>query len=175
MLEPIYNRLPKAGVWQRGYALSIDFAVVWLVSAILSANQIVVQSFVFGLAWFGLRVVLVVNNQGQSLGRWALDMKVVEAKLGKKPGFLELSKREGIVGLGALLTIIGLSNLSRNATAVLLIIPLAVDCAVALTEPIRRQAFHDRLANTLVIYTHRGYSLDRKVRKLFAQVRRRVR
>ena len=36
------------------------------------------------------------------------------------------------------------------------------------------QAFHDRIARTVVAQTRRGYSLDLKVKKLIAQSRQRV-
>lgn len=167
---PASTRLPKGGIWQRGVALAIDFVVVWL-PTILAGNQWV-QGFVFLVGWFGLRVLLVAWNQGQSLGHWALDMKVVDPKFGKVPGLAELSKREGITGLGALLTMFALGSLGR--VGMLLVLPLAGDCAIALTDRALRQAFHDRVAQTLVIYTHRGYSLDRKVKRWVAQIRRRV-
>lgn len=170
---PASTRLPKGGIWQRGVALAIDFVVVWLPS-ILAGNQWVVQGLVFLVGWFGLRVLLVAWNQGQSLGHWALDMKVVDPKFGKVPGLAELSKREGITGLGALLTMFALGSLGRNVGMLLLVLPLAGDCAIALTDRALRQAFHDRVAQTLVIYTHRGYSLDRKVKRWVAQIRRRV-
>jgi len=41
------------------------------------------QVVVFVLAWWGAAVLLVYRNQGQSLGRWALDMKVLDPELGK--------------------------------------------------------------------------------------------
>ncbi len=174
-VQPNSIRLPKGGIWQRGVALAIDFVVVWLLSAVLAGNQLAVQGLVFLVAWFSLRVLLVARNQGQSLGHWALDMKVVDRKLGKVPGLAELSKREGITGLGSLLIVIALANLGRNAGMLLLGLPLAADCAIALADRVLRQAFHDRVAQTMVIYTYRGYSLDRKIIKLVAQARHRVR
>jgi len=167
-------RLPKGGIWQRGAALLIDFVGAWLLSATLGGNQPVAQGFVFLVAWFCLRVVVVDRNQGQSLGHWALDMKIIDGKLGKVPLFSELLKREGVVGLGALLAMFALGNWWRNIGMVLLLLPLAIDCSLALSDPVFRQTFHDRLARTVVIYTHRGYSLDHKVQKWFAQVRRRM-
>jgi len=167
-------RLPKGGLWQRGAALSIDFVGAWLLGTILGGNQPVAQGFVFLATWFCLRVVVVDRNQGQSLGHWALDMKVIDGKSGKVPLFSELVKREGVVGFGALLAMFALGNWWRNVGMVILILPLAVDCGIALSDPVFRQAFHDRLARTVVIYTYRGYSLDRKAQNWFAQVRRRM-
>lgn len=118
---PVSTRLPKGGIWERGVALAIDFVVVWLPSIL--AGQWVVQGLVFLVGWFGLRVLLVAWNQGQSLGHWALDMKVVDPKFGKVPGLAKLSKREGITGLGALLTMFALGSL--GGVGMLLILPLA--------------------------------------------------
>lgn len=168
------TRLPKGGIWQRGLALGIDFVLVWLLSGILGADRPVVAGLVFVVTWFGLRVLLVAKNQGQSLGQWAFDLKVVDNKFGKVPDLPALAKREGVIGLGALLTMFALGSLRQNVGMALLILPLAVDCAIALTDRVQRQAFHDRWAQTLVIYTYRGYSLDRKLQKLFAQARRHV-
>lgn len=175
--EPAFSRFPKAPIWRRGVASGIDFVVVWLLSSILAANQSgsqAVQVFVFIVAWLGLRVILVAKNQGQSLGHWALDMKVVDTKLTKVPGLAELAKREGVIGLAALLIMIALGNLFYRPGLLVLLIPLISDCAFAFTDPTRRQTFHDRLARTMVISTHRGYSLDLKVKKLLTQARRRV-
>lgn len=176
--EPAFSRFPKAPIWRRGVASAIDFIAVWLLSSILAANQSgsqAVQIFVFVIAWLGLRVLLVAKNQGQSLGHWALDMKVIDAKLSKVPGLAELTKREGVMGFAALLMMLALGNLlSRSALLLVSIIPLIADCAFAFTDPTRRQTLHDRLARTVVISTHRGYSLDLKVKRLLLQARRRV-
>lgn len=127
------------------------------------------------LSWYGLRVILVVKNQGQSLGRWALDMKVLDAKRRAMPGLLELTKRETITGLGSLLLLLGLVNLSpTNGLILMAPIPLCIDCGLAFLDADFRQSWHDRLAHTVVIQTQRGYSLDLKVKKIFDQVSDRV-
>jgi len=61
----------------------------------------------------------VYRNQGQSLGRWALDMKVLDPELGS---FLQPSESNGLC---ALLVAIALSNMATNAGAVMLMVPLA--------------------------------------------------
>ncbi len=177
-MEPAYPRFPRVQVWRRGVAFGIDFFGVWLLSLLLGSNSSgfqIAQVVVFVLAWWGTRVLLVYNNQGQSLGRWALDMKVLDAQLGKVPGLQALSKREAVTGFGAILAVIALSNLATNAGAVLLVVPLAIDCGIALSDPQGRQAIHDRLARTMIVSTRRGYSLDIKVKRLVAEVRHRVR
>lgn len=168
------TRIPRAKIWRRGTATAIDFILAWFASALLGANQPLAQAIAFLLAWAALRVILVLNNQGQSLGHWALDMKVVDANTGRLPLFADLAKREGAAGGAALLALFGFSYLFRNAAAILLIIPLAVDCSFAFADPMLRQALHDRWGRTIMISTRRGYALDLKIKKIFAQARNRV-
>jgi len=49
---------------------------------------------------------------------------------------------------------------------------LVADCCSALADEEAQQAFHDRIARTIVIQTRRGFSLDLRLKKLVAQVRR---
>lgn len=172
--QTAYSRFPRVQIWRRGAAFGIDFLGVWLLSSLLAGNNFAFV-IVFGLGWLGERVFLVYRNQGQSLGRYALDMKVLDPDLGKVPGLQILAKREAIVGFCALLAGIALNNFLTDAGIVLLLIPLAIDCGLALGDPQGRQAIHDRLARTIIISTQRGYSLDLKVKRLVAQVRSRVR
>lgn len=172
-LEPIYNRFPKVPIERRSAAFFIDFVTVWLVSSFVT--NIVLQALVFMLLWLGMRVVLVSSNQGQSLGRWALDMKVMDVKYNKIPGLLTLAKREGILGFCALLAMIGLRiGLANSISLLLLTAPLAADCGAAFADADAQQAFHDRIAQTLVIQTRRGFSLDIRLKKVVAQISRRM-
>lgn len=168
---------PKVEIERRGMALGIDFLVVWLMSSLLGSSQLgvqIVQILVFILGWVILRVILPYNNQGQSLGRYAFDIKLLEVKGGRVPDLQMLLKREGIIGVGALLVSIAVSNIIRNPTAILLLIPLAIDCGVALSDPLR-QALHDRYAKTIVVSSRRGYSLDLKVKRLVEKWQRNMR
>ncbi len=164
------KRPPLADLGPRSVAFAIDFSACWLGSSLFAVGA--TQFTLFALLWFGLRVALVVRNQGQSPGHWALDLKVVEQRTGRVPGLLELSKREGV----ALLAAWGLLAALVNPTVffLLVLLPL-VDGSFALQDPDRRQALHDRLAQTLVIRSRRGFSLDEKARFWLAQVRNRVR
>jgi len=171
-LEPVHTRFPKVPIERRAAAFFIDFVGVWLVSSLLGFN-LFVQILVFMLLWMILRVVMVSGNQGQSLGRWALDMKLLEAKYRKIPGLVTLAKREGILGFCALLAMIGLNiGLANGISMLVLIFPLVADCCSALADEEAQQAFHDRIARTIVIQTRRGFSLDLRLKKLVAQVRR---
>ncbi|MFH7026973.1 MAG: RDD family protein [Heteroscytonema crispum UTEX LB 1556] len=172
------KRYPKADIGRRGMALALDFLVVWLVSSLLGSGNIgiqIVQILIFMIGWLILRVLLVYNNQGQSLGRWAFDMKVLEADTGRIPELLALLKREAIACAGALLVSIALSNIIRNPTAILLLLPLAIDCSTAFSDNQLRQALHDRYAGTMIVSSRRGYSLDLKIKRLVETVRQNVR
>jgi uncharacterized RDD family membrane protein YckC len=171
-IERVYSRFPKVPIKRRVAAFAIDFVVIWLCSCLVG-NNLLLQILVYTFLWFGLRVVLVSNNQGQSLGRWALDMKVLDARFSKIPGLLTLGKRESILGLSTFLALIGLSWTFANPISFLLLItPLAVDCGLAFADQETQQAFHDRIGQTIVIQTRRGYSLDIRLKKIIAQIRR---
>ncbi|QLE57213.1 RDD family protein [Nostoc sp. TCL26-01] len=173
---------PKADTWRRGLALGLDFLGVWLVSSLLGSNNLgiqVTQIFVFIVGWLILRVLVVYNNQGQSLGRWAFDLKVLEVEDGQVvariPELQALLKREAIICFGAILVSIALGNIRANPTAILLVIPLALDCGAAFSDTQMQQAWHDRYAKTSIVSSRRGYSLDIKVKRLVEILRRNVR
>ncbi len=168
------SRYPRAPVERRIYAFLIDFVAVWLTSIIAGTG--VIRWLIFILAWYGLRVFLVVNNQGQSLGRWAMDLKVIAPRFRKTPDMITLTKREGILGFCALLAMIGLNiNLRNGFSMLLLVSPLLADCGVAFADEDFSQAFHDRITETLMIPSNRGFSLDLRARKLLAQLKRNMR
>lgn len=158
---------PQVTAEKRAGAFLLDFVVVWLLSSFFAGLG---QTLVFLFAWFALRTILVETNQGQSLGRWAFNQKVIDARFNRVPGLLPLAKREGVVGLAALLAMIGLNLAFVNPLSTLiLILPLLADCGVAFADELDR-AFHDRLADTIVIPARRGFSLDLKLRQLWIQL-----
>lgn len=161
------QRFPRVPHDRRVAAFAIDFGVASLLSTLGGASGVIP---LFILSWYGLRVILVAKNQGQSLGRWALDMKVLDPRTRSRPGLLELTQRETVTGLGSLLILLGLVNLSpTNGLILVAPIPLLIDCGLAFLDDDFRQAWHDRFARTVIIQTRRGYSLDIKVKKFFAQ------
>lgn len=169
---------PQVDFGRRGIAWLIDFLFVWLVSSFLGSSEPgiqIVEILVFSICWLVVRVLLVYNNQGQSLGRYALDMKLLEVETGKVPNLQTLLQREAIVGLGALLVSIALNNIIHNPTAILLVIPLAIDCGAAFSDTQIRQALHDRASKTMIVSSRRGYSLDLKVKRLVGKFRRDMR
>ena len=167
---------PKVPPDRRAAAFAIDTLVVWLPSLILGGNWLI-QTLLFLLLWIVLRVFLTAKNQGQSLGHWALDMRVVDTLLNRTPGIQELCKREALLGTCTALATVGLGSITNtNAAVLLLMLPLALDGGVALADTQRyRQAFHDRIARTIVVGTRRGYSLDLKLKKLLDQLQQNMR
>jgi uncharacterized RDD family membrane protein YckC len=166
-----YIRVP---LWRRGTALLIDFLAVSLLSLLLGGSAIAII-IVFLIGWVGLRVVWVARNRGQSLGRWALDMRIIDLQRGGTPDLLTLTKRESVIGLGAALLLIGLVNLSPGAPwALLLFVPIALDLSVAWINRDEQQAFHDQWTQTQIVQSRRGYSLDLKLKRLLVAAQRRV-
>jgi uncharacterized RDD family membrane protein YckC len=176
MSSDLVPLLPKVSLERRAGAFCIDAIAVWVPSLLLGTTSIA-QIILFFLLWMILRVAIVRKNHGQSLGRWALDMKIADTRFQRTPGVQELCKREALLGFCAALAFTGVAGLtSSNAAVLLLMLPLAIDCSVAFTDSARfPQAFHDRLGRTMVIGTRRGYSLDIKVRRLLDQVQTNVR
>ncbi|NJL60551.1 MAG: RDD family protein [Methylacidiphilales bacterium] len=177
------KHFPKADLGRRAAALGVDFLGTWLVSSVFGSGQYGVQIFqilVFVIVWLILRVIVPYNNKGQSLGRWAFDLKVLDFKdlefgRGRIPDLVSLSKRETIIGLCSLLVSIAIANIIRNPTAILLVIPLVIDCGSAFSDTQDRQALHDRFAGTMIVSSRRGYSLDLKLKRLVETMRRNVR
>ncbi|GBL11447.1 MULTISPECIES: RDD family protein [Microcystis] len=169
------QKFPKIPLDRRAYAFLIDFASIWFLSSFANSAP-VLQFFLFLLIWWCLRVLLVAQNQGQSLGRWALDMKIIDLRLQRLPGILELSKREAIAGGGAALMMVGLNTFFGNPLSLILLSsPLFADCGMAIGDEQFNRAFHDRIGGTIVIPTRRGFSLDLRLRRLWYQVKGRMR
>lgn len=169
----IYRKFPKVPLDRRAYAFILDFVTIWFISSFFRE---ILQGIVFVIFWLTSRVVLVEKNQGQSLGSWAFDMKVINVRFSKIPRLIELAKRECILGIVALLAIIGLRMSFRNGLSMLLLItPLLVDCGIAFGDQELNQAFHDRIAGTIVVQTNRGFSLDLRLKKLWFIIKSKIR
>ncbi|MBV8884997.1 MAG: RDD family protein [Chroococcidiopsidaceae cyanobacterium CP_BM_RX_35] len=169
------TRYPRVQIWQRSAAFLIDFICAWLLSVLLGSHfpsVYVAQAFVFALVWLGLRVLLAYWNQGQSLGRWLLNLRVLDAQLNGVIYLPDLARREVVAGFGALLVVIALSDIEvSNFVALLLLIPLAIDCGSIFLDRQRQRAIHDRLAGTVIVATHRGFSLAHRIKRLFTSIR----
>ena len=167
--EPGTSDFPKVPFERRIGAFVIDFLAVWFLSSFFGAFQ----WLIFLLAWLGMRVVLVDKNQGQSLGRWALDLTIIDFRYERMPELMSLTKREGIVGFAAMLAMYGLQiNFVDPLSMLVLNIFLLVDCVAALVDGDFNQALHDRFADTMIVPSKRGFSLDLKLKKIFAELRK---
>ncbi|MGB5634637.1 MAG: RDD family protein [Waterburya sp.] len=173
--EPDYRRYPKVPLDRRIGAFAIDFLSVWFISSFFASN-LFFQWLVFLPTWLILRVLIVEKNRGQSLGRWAFDIKVIDPRFNRVPELLALVKREIIIGCGSALAIAGLQINVRNGLSMLLLLaPLLIDCSLALLDEANNLAFHDRVAETFIVQTERGFSLDLRLKKIFGQIQRSMR
>lgn len=163
------NDFPKVPLERRTIAFLIDFVAVWLLSSFFGSFQ----PLIFLLAWLGMRVVLVDKNQGQSLGRWALDMRIIDFRYERMPELLSLAKRESILGFAAMLSMYGFQGgLVKGLLYMLILnVPLLVDCLAALVDADFNQALHDRFTDTAIVPTQRGFSLDLRLKKIFAELK----
>ncbi len=157
------RRFPRVPLERRAYAYLLDFVTVWLLSSFATGW---LRAVVFLGVWLVFRVIIVLTNQGQSLGNWAFDLKVINYRFRRLPEATDLAKREGILGLASLSAMVGLNINFMNAISMLLLIaPLLMDCGLALSDEEFNQAFHDRVAGTVVIRAKRGFSLDLRLKR----------
>src|SRR4028119_2526208 len=97
MSSDLLSLLPKVSLGRRAAAFCIDGIAVWLPGLLLGTNAIA-QTIFFVLLWLILRVAIVRKNQGQSLGRWALDMKIADTRFQRTPGVQE-DRKSGSAGM----------------------------------------------------------------------------
>lgn len=170
--KPNSRQFPRVPIERRTYAFLIDFILVWLISSV-AGNNWFLELLLFILAWLILRVVVVEKNKGQSLGRWALDIRIIDARLNRTPPVMSLAKRELILSLAAFLAMIGLKvNFANPISLFILTSPLLIDGATALGDEQYYRTFHDRLSGTQIIGTRRGFSLDLRLKKLINEFKR---
>ena len=168
--EILYRRSPKAPFERRAYAFLIDFILVWLISSTIT--NLLLEFIVFLSLWFALRVIVVQANKGQSLGRWAMDLTIMDLRWKRIPSLVTLSKREGILAVVAFLAMIGLKiNFHDLLLMLLCLSPLIADCISIFSDDEYNQSFHDRLRGTIITQTRRGFSLDLKMKKLISEVK----
>ncbi len=168
--KPVRRRFPKVPIDRRAYAFGIDFIIVWFITTLAKGNWFF-EFIVFCLIWYVSRVIVVYCNRGQSLGRWAFDMKVMDAEFNKIPSLIDLAKREAIVGVGAFLAIAGIQISIYNLISMILFLaPLIADCTSAIPDDEFYRTFHDRVANTLMIQTRRGFSLDLRIKAIWREI-----
>ena len=171
--QTLYRRSPRAPFERRAYAFLIDFILVWLISSLVT--NLFLEYIVFLLLWLAVRVIVVQNNKGQSLGRWAMDLKVVNLKLNRLPSLIDLTKREAILGSIAFIAMLGFKvNFQDILLMFLLLTPLLVDGITIFSDDQYSQSLHDRFTGTAITQTRRGFSLDLRVKKLIKQAQKKL-
>jgi hypothetical protein len=167
------RRFPKVPFDRRIGAFAIDFLAAWLISSFFGK---ILQWLVFLVVWSIGRIAIVDRNEGQSLGSWAFDIKVLDSRFNRVPDLVTLAKREAVLGLAAMLAMSGIQiNVNNGLSMLLLLTPLLIDCGFAFADEDLNQALHDRLAQTIIIQTKRGFSLDLRLKKIFAQIQKSMR
>lgn len=162
--ELISDLPPKPQFWRRACAFLLDFAIAWLVTAIISPN-LFIHTFFLIVAWLGNRILFVGRNRGQSIGRWAFDMKLIDRRR-RVPNLDMLLRREAMTAGEAVLLLWALYALfAGNSVSFLLVIPPIADAIAAWTDEANQQSFHDRYSYTFIASSRRGYSLDVKIQK----------
>jgi uncharacterized RDD family membrane protein YckC len=169
--EILFRRSPKAPFDRRAYAFLIDFVIVWSISSLIT--NIFLEFLVFTLLWFIFRVIIVDKNKGQSLGRWAMDLKILDLQFNRLPSLLSLTKREGIIAIVSFSLMISLKiNFQDFLLMILFATPLILDGLTIFSDDRYNQAFHDRISGTIITQTKRGFSLDLRLKKLFRETRK---
>ena len=167
--ETLYRRSPKAPFERRAYTFLIDFILVWLISSLVT--NLFLEFIVFTFLWLALRAIVVQANKGQSLGRWAMDLKIIDLKLNRPPSLLNLCKREAILATIAFAAMIGLKINFRDILLMFLFLtPIIVDTVTVFSDDENSQSLHDRFANTIITQTRRGFSLDLRIKKLIKEL-----
>ncbi|AFY70525.1 RDD domain containing protein [Thalassoporum mexicanum PCC 7367] len=170
--EPAYNRFSLAQMGQRTAASGIDIVVCLMLSSLLEAlvGIDVVSSggeLIFCFVWLFGRVLVPTRTQGQSIGRWAMNLRVVDVEFGKTANVIALARREATILIAMLIWIASLDSLT--GAVILALVPVVVDIAPAFVDIDRRQALHDRIGGTIVINSRKGFELERKLLGFFGQ------
>lgn len=172
--EPAYTRYALAPILPRGAALGIDLLSCTFLGQLIEAiafttiNGGIVGYAIFTGLWFFFRVLVVNKSAGQSFGRWLMSLRTIDGEYGKTASISALFWRE-------LLLLVSLLFFINTATTTLVVftwLPLVADSLFAQVDNQKRQTFHDRLGGTIVIYTRKGFDLDRKIMGLFGQAGR---
>ena len=147
-----------AGLGKRVGAFAIDFGVGLGVSYVAQgvasmfgaggeAVAIMGYGGFFG-AWLANRAY-GQSRTGQSIGKWALNMKTIDTQTDEPPSLIRSVAREGVSALA----------IATEA----LVVPGIADGLLAVFDKEKRQTLHDRAVGTKVIDCTEGYKLDEKL------------
>lgn len=172
--KPLPRRYPLVPIQRRIYAFLVDFVTVWFFSGLIGFGLL--QFIVFIVTWLILRVYVVYQFRGQSLGRWAFDMVLIDGQRSRLPDLELLSKREGVVSVIAALAMVGVQYGLPNLISLFICLsPSVADLVVALGDQENQQALHDQFFRTVIVPSRRGYSLDLRIRNWVDEFLNRVR
>lgn len=152
--------LPKLAPWSKRIgAFALDFGLGLGISylaqglaALVGANASAVDMtgyLAFFATWLVNRGYFQSRPEGQSLGKWLLNIKTLDPETEASPHLVRSLAREGVLSLFVLTEA--------------LLVPLAADGLFAVFDKEKRQTIHDRAGRTLVVEAERGYHLDEKV------------
>ena len=138
---------PLAGPWERIGARLIDWIIVGIVAAIVSAilgldggalslGRALVQT-VLGAVY----VITMIGLRGATVGKMALGIAVVRQFDGVTPPGIDVSVRRWIVEIVGLFTFVG---------ALVSLVIFIVSLVYLFTDPMRRTV-HDRIGRTFVV------------------------
>ncbi|MEO0852386.1 MAG: RDD family protein, partial [Cyanobacteria bacterium J06648_11] len=150
-----------ASLKRRAGAFALDFGVglgaAYLTQGLASmfgagAEAVSTVGYVsfFG-AWLANRGYLQSRPSGQSVGKWLLNIKTVDAETDESPTIIRSMAREGV------------SSVMILTEA--LLVPLGADALFAAFDKEKRQSLHDRAARTKVVNADEGYKLDEKIQE----------
>ncbi|NJK62902.1 MAG: RDD family protein [Synechococcaceae cyanobacterium SM2_3_1] len=154
---------PKLATWRKRVgAFALDFGlglgVSYLAQGVASllgtgAETVNIVGYAaFFTAWLVNRGYYQSRPQGQSLGKWLLNIKTIDTETEQSPSIVRSVAREGVVSLLVLTES--------------LVVPLGADALFAIFDKEKRQALHDRAGRTQVVEAEAGFHLDEKTAQL---------
>lgn len=111
---------------------------------------------VFFAAWLINRGYFQSRPEGQSFGKWLLNIKVIDTETDQSPSLIRSVAREGVTSLFILTETLA--------------VPLIADGIFAIFDQQKRQSIHDRAGRTQVIEAEEGFELDQKAVQFLEQV-----
>ncbi|MCF2971067.1 RDD family protein [Synechococcus sp. Nb3U1] len=151
--------IPKLASWRKRIgAFALDFGVglgaSYLAQGLASlfganAGAVDMTGYVaFFAVWLVNRGYFQSRPEGQSLGKWLLNIKTLDPETETSPHLIRSLARESVLSLFLLTEA--------------LLVPLAADGLFAAFDKEKRQTIHDRAGRTLVVEAEQGYHLDEK-------------
>ncbi|MGQ9838781.1 MAG: RDD family protein [Cyanobacteriota bacterium] len=159
--------IPKLATWRKRIgAFAIDFGlglgasyVAQGLASLFGAHAGAVDMtgyLTFYAVWLVNRGYFQSRPEGQSLGKWLLNIKTLDPETETSPHLIRSLARESVLSLFLLTEA--------------LLVPLAADGLFAVFDKEKRQTIHDRAGRTLVVEAEQGYHLDQKAMQLLQDI-----